>query len=105
MKILTLFLLILYAPMANANPLLMFWHSKHAREIKFALETYGPATVKCYYSTTNGADFSLELFNKALESGMIAHCLQDKALPTILSPQPNCHLQMMRLISFKERSQ
>ncbi|MAI08935.1 MAG: hypothetical protein CMF61_08260 [Magnetococcales bacterium] len=64
---------------SHANPLLHVFGHKKAHEIKFVLETFGPATVKCYYRVTRGADLTLERFEKALKSGYIAECLQQTA--------------------------
>lgn len=62
-----------------ANPLLHVFGHKKVNEIKFVLETFGPATVKCYYRVTRGADFTMDRFEKALKSGYIAECLQQTA--------------------------
>lgn len=79
-KILTLCIAISLTPITGHafSPLHIFGHKK-AHEIKFVLETFGPATVKCYYQVTSGADFTLSRFEKALKSGYISKCLQQNA--------------------------
>ena len=64
---------------AVAGPLLHLLGHKKANEIKFVLETFGPATVKCYYKVTRGADLTIDRFEKALKSGYISQCLQQTA--------------------------
>lgn len=64
---------------SHANPLFHFFGHKKVNEIKFVLETFGPATVKCYYRVTRGADLTLDRFEKALKSGYISECLQQTA--------------------------
>ncbi|MFT7144793.1 MAG: hypothetical protein ACI9TY_001352 [Alphaproteobacteria bacterium] len=78
--ILTLFISTTIISSAVATPFLHFFNAKKMREVKFIAETYGPAAFKCYYQITNGADFSLQLFKKAHESGKMSICLQDKAM-------------------------
>jgi hypothetical protein len=64
---------------ADAFSFFHIFNHKKVHEFKFVMETFGPATVKCYYRVTQGADFTLDRFEEALKTGYISKCLQQTA--------------------------
>ncbi len=70
---------LLWCSTAYSMPFLSLLHSKKIREVKFIMETYGPASFKCYYSVTGGADLTLDNFQTAYQLGYLTTCLQEKA--------------------------
>lgn len=72
-------LTLIFAPKAHSFSLFHIFSHKKTHEFKFVLETFGPATVKCYYRVTQGADFTLKRFETALKTGYISECLQQTA--------------------------